>query len=1764
MKGDFSRFTHDPRKHYSGVLRQQGRVDLDADWNENVSIRRHLSRSINRDVVGDCGTPWSDAIEIDPPLIRVRFALDDRARGWAVGARGIILSTEDGGESWTPQPTPREAHGRLLFKLFFRDALTGWVVGSNGTILHTQDGGATWELQKTPVECAHIDLYGVWFSGAERERGWVVGEEGILLYTEDEGATWSLRERLNLSRNGNELHPVSLEDVAFIDDVGCIVGHEGAIFISPDGGESWEPAPIADLFQEEHPLWIAVAAVEDHGFCAVGTQGAIAFCDDPAAEWQRMPIPNEPAPLDNIIFWDVSGSPETSQLAIVGRATVGNSDAGYQGIVLLSEDRQPPERATIVTPYPLYGISRHDDLIHVVGRNGTICRSTDRGDTWHAWRDILVTHGHAYVEGTLCQFEEPVLYSDQNDLPGEPPLEPEPGRTDLVYLDAWDRHITALEDPAIRETALGGPDTATRVKTIAQVRIQTDTEAASCDELGDWAPQPSGARLTTEVELDGNAEDPCLLAPISGYQGMENRLYRIEIHDGSDEEGKPTFKWSRDNAAVRYRATFAGKNSVELESLGKDRFLTLKKGDWVEVLDEQMILSGRAGTIAKIEEDIDPDSRIATLSRAVDDPGPGKTLLIVRWDVADEEASSCILPVSLTGETKIEHGIRVAFSGDHFRAGDYWTFSARALSGTIDKLVDEPPHGITHHYTPLGLVTWHESGRCSEDCGRRFPALTEMTRFYYVSGTGQQMTPDKPGTRQPLPQPLQVGVANGQWPVQGARIRFEIDERTCDAGKALLCGPGVSGQIIDVETTRSGIAACLWEPDPSPGRRSQRVEATLLTPGGRPFEGSNGIAFHANIAPNLKLRYLSGDGQEAEPGAFVPCALRVGVEDEQGRPVPDIGVTFELTCKHDCVSSVDSADTCTLKTCDGVTGRSIPVKTNENGIARIHWRLGTKEDLCHTVSVYFADSALRLGPSKDEEDLQVRFHAIPRFASTPEPEEEGIRVEKIVVGAGGGIPLRNDSPIDVRDFRGGIGVHCSAELAPAAIRQATCFVTLELPYPMSNEPRIGFQSIILDGKLDTEGKTLTWAPAAATRRWLGRTLPALLSEMRTTNRILAHLTIRGSFVWSDAIDSEGKPLRYLDGDLFGAEEMHLHTIDARFPSGDGHRGGNLELWFWLTFQAVPRIQVTKTANPVTVRSSGGNVAYTVNVKNISHESSVTIHEIKDSLVGEILMGADLELEAGQSLAEPIVYEHSVERGQVEPVENTVTVIGVGPDGQIVVGEDTVTVEIEQEPARVSLTKAASPETVGYEDRTVTYTITVTNDSTRKVRLIGLKDTLRGDLSDLLGEGIWLDRTSEFKHRYTEDVPQGDTNTFDNTATISYIVEGEDEEHHESDTASVHIESEPDERGRVALVYDMGGRGDLSFNDMAALGADRAAEEFGYTMVEVQSATAADYVPNLRNLAQTGEYALIIAVGFLLGDALATVSEEFPEQRFAIIDVDRITGPNIANYVFKEHEMSALIGALNAMAAAQHGHTRAGIVLGVDIPILHRFEAGFRFGMDWGLQRCIDLLGETASVGLLFTYTGTFSDVAKGKAVAAAMLEWGAVGIYNVAGPLGMGILDAITEWHENRGTTFRPPWYFGVDANQDWMGHAQHTMASGMKRVDVAVYSAVKSVHEGTFVAGVTVLGLTDGGVAISKRRDLEEFIDFGIAGGAIAEADRATIIANWEANRECIDSSIWSAIDEMEIRIIDGSIVVPAPCLEQPIEAIRAQYPLGAEELTL
>ena len=343
--------------------------------------------------------------------------------------------------------------------------------------------------------------------------------------------------------------------------------------------------------------------------------------------------------------------------------------------------------------------------------------------------DLRLSAGRLYVGGTLCELDAETSYIDQPDLPGAAAVSPARGRTDLIYLDVWERLITAVDDPDIRDPALGGSDTATRAKTVWQARILPDVEVSRCEESIDGWPPPAGdARLAIKIRGQGAEHAPGeeeLVPPAGGFPFLENSLYRVEIHDGGSI-GAATFKWSRDNGSLVFAvrellAAPAGAGTrVSVERVGPDPSLALRQGDWVEALGDRSELLLTPGKMARVDE-VDEAQRIVTLDRDVSSQADESHPKLRRWDGAGTLAVT-------EGVAELEDGIEVQFSGDSFVAGDYWIFPVRETGPALG-WGPVPPCGIRHDYCKLALVRWGKGrGRgwtCDvTDCRPLFGSLT--------------------------------------------------------------------------------------------------------------------------------------------------------------------------------------------------------------------------------------------------------------------------------------------------------------------------------------------------------------------------------------------------------------------------------------------------------------------------------------------------------------------------------------------------------------------------------------------------------------------------------------------------------------------------------------------------------------------------------------------------------------------------------------------------------------------------------------------------------------------------------------------------------------------------------------------------------------------------------------------------------------------------------------------------------------------------------
>ncbi|MFB2976710.1 DUF6519 domain-containing protein [Microseira sp. BLCC-F43] len=297
----------------------------------------------------------------------------------------------------------------------------------------------------------------------------------------------------------------------------------------------------------------------------------------------------------------------------------------------------------------------------------------------------------------------------------------------LIYLDVWQRHITALDDDQIREVALGGADTATRTKTVWQVRIlpfkETD-ETITCNTPIDFNPASTG-KLNARTKPIDNPKEPCLIPPTAGYLRLENQLYRVEVHQ-SGKLGEATFKWSRDNGSFVTNIEKFDGNILSVHDVGRDEVLGFANNQWVEIVDDRTELNRQLGQLVQIDK-IEIATRRITLKTAPTAVESKWHPKLRRWD--SQNAIKLEVPASNDGWIALEGGIEVKFSDGYYNSGDYWMIPARTATGNIEWESDlpQPPLGIQHHYCRLAVVEFDDNTfKNIQDCRKHFPPLTEL------------------------------------------------------------------------------------------------------------------------------------------------------------------------------------------------------------------------------------------------------------------------------------------------------------------------------------------------------------------------------------------------------------------------------------------------------------------------------------------------------------------------------------------------------------------------------------------------------------------------------------------------------------------------------------------------------------------------------------------------------------------------------------------------------------------------------------------------------------------------------------------------------------------------------------------------------------------------------------------------------------------------------------------------------------------------------
>ena len=421
--------------------------------------------------------------------------------------------------------------------------------------------------------------------------------------------------------------------------------------------------------------------------------------------------------------------------------------------------------------------------------------------------EILISAGRYYVQGLACENTvDGLSYTNQPFL-----LNPSPTDATLlselmqaagssavqVYLQVWQRLVTALDDPCLREPALGQADTTARLQTVWRVvaslvpppqpapsrpvigklpigtifrggllearqnlaelirenaatrpvmggvggpAASTNPPAAPaidcCTAMYSSVPAVSTGTMSASTAPAGSGCS-CQPIPAAGYQGIENQLYRMEIHQGGTES-TATFKWSRENGSVVSAISSVSGSTVVVDSLGPDANLGFAANQWVEISDDSDLFGetpNSPGLLYQIQN-VDPTVPSITLTSPVIGVDAGRNARVRRWDQSGPAAVNTGIALSVGTALALENGIEVTFRPGTYQAGDYWTIPARTASGQIDWPpcgsngdLFQPPNSIIIYNAPLACIHWDPKAQnvTVEDCRRFFLPLTELS-----------------------------------------------------------------------------------------------------------------------------------------------------------------------------------------------------------------------------------------------------------------------------------------------------------------------------------------------------------------------------------------------------------------------------------------------------------------------------------------------------------------------------------------------------------------------------------------------------------------------------------------------------------------------------------------------------------------------------------------------------------------------------------------------------------------------------------------------------------------------------------------------------------------------------------------------------------------------------------------------------------------------------------------------------------------------------
>ena len=306
--------------------------------------------------------------------------------------------------------------------------------------------------------------------------------------------------------------------------------------------------------------------------------------------------------------------------------------------------------------------------------------------------------------------------------------------------------------------------------------------------------------------------------------------------------------------------------------------------------------------------------------------------------------------------------------------------------------------------------------------------------------------------------------------------------------------------------------------------------------------------------------------------------------------------------------------------------------------------------------------------------------------------------------------------------------------------------------------------------------------------------------------------------------------------------------------------------------------------------------------------------------------------------------------------------------------------------------------------------------------------------------------------------------------------------------------------KPAVIYDMGGKFDKSFNEGVYNGVKKFTDETGIDVMEFEVTNETQREQAMRRMAERGA-TVILGVGFAQADAISKVAAEYPDKQFSIIDVSWLDAPNLRQYSFKEHEGSYLVGVAAALASETG---KVGFVGCMDIPLIRKFACGYVGGVK----------AANGNADVYQNMTGTtpsaWNDPGKGAELAKSQIDRGADVVYHAAGGTGLGVIQAAADAGKLA---------IGVDSNQNGLAPGS-VLTSMLKRVDVAAYETFKDAMEGKFTSGLQALGIAEGGVDWALDENNASLITADIK-AAVEKARKdilsgAVTVHNYESTSSC------------------------------------------------